>query len=41
MADTGRVAFLGLGLMGAPMALRIDAAGIELVGWNRSRAQGG
>jgi 3-hydroxyisobutyrate dehydrogenase len=31
-----RVAFLGLGLMGAPMARRLLDAGHELVVWNRS-----
>lgn len=32
-----RVAFLGLGLMGAPMARRLAEAGTDLVVWNRSR----
>ncbi len=31
-----RVAFLGLGAMGAPMARRIAAAGLHLTVWNRS-----
>src|SRR5512141_2755959 len=30
-----RVAFLGLGAMGAPMARRIVAAGLPLTVWNR------
>jgi 3-hydroxyisobutyrate dehydrogenase len=33
-----RVAFLGLGRMGAPMAGRLSAAGHELVVWSRTRA---
>lgn len=32
-----RIAFLGLGLMGAPMARRLAEAGTDLVVWNRSR----
>jgi 3-hydroxyisobutyrate dehydrogenase len=32
-----RVAFLGLGQMGMPMARRLLAAGTELVVWNRTR----
>ena len=35
MAD--RVAVLGIGLMGAPMARRLLAAGFEVTVWNRSR----
>src|SRR5579862_5700389 len=31
-----RVAVLGLGRMGAPIARRLEAAGHELVVWNRS-----
>jgi 3-hydroxyisobutyrate dehydrogenase len=31
-----RVGFIGLGLMGAPMALNLARAGAELVVWNRS-----
>ncbi|MEJ8572048.1 NAD(P)-dependent oxidoreductase [Microbaculum marinum] len=34
---TARIAFLGLGLMGAPMARRLAQSGCELVVWNRSR----
>ncbi len=33
---SGRVAFLGAGLMGAPMARQISAAGHRVVMWNRS-----
>ncbi|MDR3531514.1 MAG: NAD(P)-binding domain-containing protein, partial [Rhodopila sp.] len=32
-----RVAFLGLGAMGVPMAASMAKAGHELVLWNRSR----
>ncbi|HEX8646840.1 MAG TPA: NAD(P)-dependent oxidoreductase [Thermoleophilaceae bacterium] len=37
-----RVAFLGLGIMGAPMARNVAAAGFEVTVWNRtaSRAEG-
>jgi 3-hydroxyisobutyrate dehydrogenase len=31
------IAFLGIGLMGAPMARRLLAAGLKLTVWNRSR----
>ncbi len=31
-----RVGFLGLGVMGQPMALRLAEAGVELVVWNRT-----
>jgi 2-hydroxy-3-oxopropionate reductase len=34
-----RIAFLGIGLMGAPMAERLAAAGRDLVLWNRTRAK--
>ena len=34
-----RVAFLGIGLMGAPMAERLVAAGHDLVVWNRTAAK--
>jgi 3-hydroxyisobutyrate dehydrogenase len=34
-----RLAFLGLGLMGGPMALRLVAAGHEVTVWNRSPAK--
>ena len=33
------VAFLGLGLMGAPMARRLTGAGFGLSVWNRSAAK--
>ena len=32
-----KVAFLGLGIMGAPMAANLARAGIEVVAWNRTR----
>jgi len=35
---SGRVGFLGLGLMGAPMARRLVDAGVPLTVWNRSEA---
>lgn len=34
---SGSIAFLGLGLMGAPMARRLADAGVNLTVWNRSR----
>jgi 2-hydroxy-3-oxopropionate reductase len=34
-----RIAFLGIGLMGAPMAERLVAAGHDLVLWNRTAAK--
>jgi 3-hydroxyisobutyrate dehydrogenase-like beta-hydroxyacid dehydrogenase len=34
-----KIAFLGLGQMGAPMALRLLAAGHDITVWNRSRAR--
>jgi 2-hydroxy-3-oxopropionate reductase len=34
-----RLAFLGIGLMGAPMAERLIAAGSDIVLWNRTRAK--
>jgi 2-hydroxy-3-oxopropionate reductase len=36
---TDRIAFLGIGLMGAPMAARLMAAGYALALWNRTRAK--
>lgn len=39
MGDREQVGFLGLGLMGAPMAGRLRAAGIPLVVWNRTAAR--
>src|ERR1700754_258946 len=38
MSDTerGTVGFIGLGVMGAPMARNLLAAGYEVVAWNRS-----
>jgi 3-hydroxyisobutyrate dehydrogenase len=35
--DSKRVAFLGLGIMGWPMAANLRRAGFEVVGWNRTR----
>src|SRR5215212_598643 len=37
MASGERVAFLGLGIMGAPMAANLARAGFELSVWNRTR----
>ncbi len=34
-----RVAFLGLGIMGAPMAANLARAGIEVVAWNRTASR--
>ena len=34
-----RIAFLGIGLMGAPMAERLIAAGRDVVLWNRTPAK--
>jgi 3-hydroxyisobutyrate dehydrogenase-like beta-hydroxyacid dehydrogenase len=34
---TGKIAFLGIGLMGSRQAKRVLAAGHQLVAWNRSR----
>ena len=31
-----RIAFLGLGIMGRPMASNLARAGIEVVAWNRT-----
>ena len=33
-----KIGFLGLGQMGAPMALRLLAAGHELIVWNRTES---
>jgi 3-hydroxyisobutyrate dehydrogenase len=38
-ADTTRVAFLGLGIMGRPMAGNLARAGFELTVWNRTAAK--
>lgn len=35
MTDGTRVAFIGLGIMGAPMASNLRAAGFDVVGYNR------
>lgn len=34
------VAFLGLGIMGAPMAVNLVRAGFKVVGWNRTASKG-
>ena len=36
---SSRVGFLGLGVMGQPMALRLARAGVDLVVWNRTAAR--
>jgi 3-hydroxyisobutyrate dehydrogenase len=39
--DRGRVAFLGLGTMGAAMAANLARAGFTVTGWNRTTGRGG
>jgi 3-hydroxyisobutyrate dehydrogenase-like beta-hydroxyacid dehydrogenase len=39
MANRERVAFLGLGIMGAPQAANIARAGFDLTVWNRTRSR--
>lgn len=39
MTPSTRIAFLGIGLMGAPMARRLLAAGFSLTAWNRDAAR--
>ena len=39
MARRERVAFLGLGIMGAPQAANLARAGFELMVWNRTRTR--
>jgi 2-hydroxy-3-oxopropionate reductase len=34
------IAFLGLGIMGAPMAVNLVRAGFDVVGWNRTASKG-
>lgn len=34
-AARGRIGFIGLGLLGLPMALRLASCGFHVVGWNR------
>ncbi len=34
------IAFLGLGIMGAPMAVNLVRAGFDVVGWNRTSSKG-
>ena len=36
MTEPGRVAFLGLGTMGAAMAANLARAGFPVTGWNRT-----
>ncbi|MFN3273652.1 MAG: NAD(P)-dependent oxidoreductase [Paracoccus sp. (in: a-proteobacteria)] len=36
---TGHIAFLGTGLMGAPMCRNLAASGMQVRAWNRSRAK--
>jgi 2-hydroxy-3-oxopropionate reductase len=38
MAERSRIGFIGLGIMGGPMAANLVRAGFEVVGYNRSRA---
>src|SRR3954469_12683713 len=40
MANRERVAFLGLGIMGWPMAANVARAGFDVVAWNRTRTRG-
>jgi len=39
VASTSKAAFLGLGIMGAPMAASLAREGIEVVVWNRTAAK--
>jgi 3-hydroxyisobutyrate dehydrogenase-like beta-hydroxyacid dehydrogenase len=39
MAKRERVAFLGLGIMGWPMAANVARAGFEVIAWNRTRTR--
>lgn len=39
MSDTGTIAFLGTGLMGAPMARNLARSGAQVRAWNRSAAK--
>jgi 3-hydroxyisobutyrate dehydrogenase-like beta-hydroxyacid dehydrogenase len=41
MANPERVAFLGLGIMGEPMALNLVQAGFEVTVWNRTASRAG
>ena len=36
---SGKIAFIGLGIMGAPMAANLVKAGFEVTGYNRSPAR--
>jgi len=37
---TEEIGFIGLGIMGQPMALNLTAAGTKLIVWNRSADRG-
>src|SRR5215212_9362557 len=39
MANRERVAFLGLGIMGAPMAANLVRGGVDVTVWNRTRSR--
>src|SRR2546423_10230193 len=39
MAKPERVAFLGLGIMGEPMAANLVRAGFEVIVWNRTESR--
>jgi 3-hydroxyisobutyrate dehydrogenase len=40
MSETKTIAFLGLGVMGGPMAAHLARAGHKVTGWNRSAGRG-
>ena len=40
MSDQKKIAFLGLGVVGGPMAAHLARAGHDVTGWNRSAARG-
>ncbi len=40
MSDTTKVGFIGLGIMGAPMAMNVLKAGYPLTVWNRTASKG-
>lgn len=39
MNDCWKIGFVGTGIMGAPMAGRLAAAGFEVTAWNRTRSK--
>lgn len=39
MTEPTKIAFLGLGVMGGPMAAHLAGAGHDVTGWNRTRAR--